>query len=126
MLALAVSCVEDDPAANPGTGIVVAEAPDDFDWSMVRTVVLQVEGMPTDIPVYNTMKVSDKAGNVYLSRRSLMSESFSLQISVPARTDSLIVTYGTVTRRLRLDDELNFSYVTPRPDPEVNPVVEPE
>lgn len=118
-LVLISSCIKDESAPNPGTGIVTTPVPASFDWNMIKTVNIQVAGMPTDIPTHNSLKVSDKAGTVYLNKWTLMSDNGTLSVSVPARTDSLVVSYGSISKTLKVDDgPMNFSYVTPRPNPE--------
>lgn len=119
IIVLISSCIMDEPATNPGTGILVTVAPADFDWNMIKTVTLQLTGMPTEVPVYNTLKVSDKAGIVYLNKWVLMSENDTLSISIPAKTDTIVVSYGALSKKLKVVDGLMVvDYVTPHPDPE--------
>jgi len=115
---LCISCVDDTPKVNPGTGLAVTIAPPQFDWSMISTVNLRVTGMATAVPVHNTLTVAYRDGTAFYRRWSLMSESVTLPLSVPVTTDSLVVSFGTIHKRLPVEEgEVLFNYITPNPEP---------
>ncbi|MGE4569474.1 MAG: hypothetical protein AB7C90_09890 [Bacteroidales bacterium] len=117
---LCVSCIDDAPKVDPGTGLAATVAPAQFDWSMITTVNLRVVGTATAVPVRNTLSVAHRDGSLYLRRWTLMSESVTLPLSVPVTTDSLVVSFGTIQKRLPIvDGELLFDFITPNPEPEL-------
>ncbi len=87
---------------------------------MISTVNLRVTGMATAVPVHNTLTVAYRDGTAFYRRWSLMSESVTLPLSVPVTTDSLVVSFGTIQKRLPIvDGELLFDFITPNPEPEL-------
>ena len=100
-------------------------APAQFDWTMISTVNVRVAGMTTAVPVNNTLVVADRGGVVYLQRWAPMNQSSTLPISVPSNTDSLVVSFGSIQKRLPLvNGELFFDYITPNPEPVL--ILDPE
>lgn len=47
-----------------------------------------------------------------------MSESVTLPLSVPSSTDSLVVSFGTIQKRVPVvGGEVLFNFITPNPEP---------
>ena len=102
-------------------------APAQFDWTMISTVNVRVAGMATAVRVNNTLRVADRGGVVYLQRWAPMNESSTLPVSVPSNTDSLVVSFGSISKRLPIvNGELFFDFITPNPEPELDLDPEPE
>jgi hypothetical protein len=85
------------PAQNPQT-LNDLKAPDSFNWSTGSTVEVKITGLPTVLPVKNTLKISLNDGRVIFSRLHTMSEDLSVKITVPSTENKLILKYGTLTQ----------------------------
>ncbi len=96
MMAFAVfmSCERNDPGTTTDFERLVVADP--FTWSTGNTVMLTVTGLPTVIPVTQTLSVSLPDGSVILRQTHSMDASAELPLSVPNTVNELVVTFGTL------------------------------
>lgn len=99
------------PAQNPQT-LSDLKAPDSFNWSTASTVEVKITGLPTVLPVKNTLKISLSDGRVLLSRLHTMSEDLSVKVTVPSTEKKLTLRYGTLNQNVDiLSGQALFSFI---------------
>lgn len=104
----------------PVTGMNNLVASQSFDWKIIKQVTIDISGFSSQVPITNTLKVSDESGNVYLSTKTFMSEDVSYEISIPSYLTTLIVSFGTVSKTLDISNgRVLFDYVIPVPEADI-------
>ncbi len=99
------------PAQNPQT-LNDLKAPDSFNWSTASTVEVKITGLPTVLPVKNTLKISLSDGRLLLSRLHTMSEDLSVKVTVPSTEKKLSLKYGTLTQSVDImNGQALFSFI---------------
>lgn len=99
------------PAQNPQT-LNDLKAPDSFTWSTASTVEVKITGLPTVVPVKNTLKISLSDGRILLSRHHTMSEDLSVKVTVPSAEKRLTLNYGTLSQSVDImNGQALFSFI---------------
>ncbi len=104
--------VDPMPPAPVPTTLNELKAPDSFNWSTAQTVELMITGLPTVIPVKNTLIISRPDGQILFSRLHTMSEDLTVKITVPSIDKKLVIKYGTVSYTADiLNNQAKFSFI---------------
>ena len=99
------------PSQNPQT-LSDLKAPDSFNWSTASTTEVKITGLPTIVPVKNTLKISLSDGKVLFSRLHTMSEDLSVKVTIPATEKKLFLSYGTHTQDVDImNGQALFSFI---------------
>lgn len=114
LVALNIGCVKDDNApdiTNPKT-MDELNASSDFNWSTSATYTIEVEGLPTDQPIKNTLIITDNAGNVFYTGFHAMSENLTLKLVVPKSIKELNLSFGEIKQKASVvNGKVNFSFI---------------
>jgi len=89
-----------------------------FTWATTKTVSVKVSGFEGDAPIRKSLVLSRKnmPGSYYRGNH-LMSESFNVNLTIPTALDSLVVTYGSVSKTYAISGpEIEVNYVVNYPD----------
>lgn len=90
---------------------------DNFNWRTSDEVVLNVEGLPTDYPQSNTLKVKRINGAEIYKRFTSIDESFSIELTVPVTEEQIIVQFNTIVDTVDINNgSAQFSFI-PKPLP---------
>jgi hypothetical protein len=66
-----------------------------FDWKTTQDVTINIEGIPTPVPVKSTLVIMDQQGRAIHKELHTMSESESISMTLPSHLKSLVVKYGS-------------------------------
>ena len=103
VLLISVSCKKEtetkvDVPSTPGKFSEIKTDPN-FNWSTTREVEVKVLGLKTEMPIANTLVLSNKEKDAnYYTGRHDMSESFTFKIVVPTRQDSMVLSFGSIQK----------------------------
>ncbi len=89
-----------------------------FTWATTKTIAVKVNGFEGDTPIRKSLVLSGKnmPGSYYRGNH-LMSESFNVNLTIPTALDSLVVTYGSVSKTYAVSGpEIEVDYVVNYPD----------
>lgn len=106
------NAVEPQPSAQNPQTLNDLKAPDSFNWSTASTVEVKITGLPTVLPVKNTLKISLSDGQVLFSRLHTMSEDLSVKVTVPSTEKKLTLRYGALTQSVDIiSGQALFSFI---------------
>jgi len=83
-----------------------------FNWSTGNTVTLSITGLPTIVPVKNTLTISLKDGSDAFSSLHLLDQNLTLNLTVPSTEKELKLSYGTATYTVPIiNNKADFSFI---------------
>ncbi len=83
-----------------------------FNWSTGNTVTLSITGLPTIVPVKNTLTISLKDGSSAFSSLHLLDQNLTLNLTVPSTEKELKLNYGTATYTVPIiNNKADFSFI---------------
>jgi hypothetical protein len=89
-----------------------AKVPSDFNWSTGKNVELTITGLPTILPVKNTLTISLPDGNKLYNAYHEMSVNLKLTLVVPATVNELKLKYGSFDEILKIvNNKAEFSFI---------------
>ncbi len=88
------------------------KAPDSFNWSTGQVVTVKITGLPTVIPVKNTLSVSLTNGTKLFSRMHQMDQDLAIKVRIPAVEKQLLLNYGSTTKTIDIEDGIaQYSFI---------------
>ncbi|MBI1315425.1 hypothetical protein GC167_01000 [bacterium] len=75
-----------------------------FDWKTTQDVTINIEGIPTPVPVQSTLVIMDVQGRAIHKALHTMSETESLSMTLPAHIKSLVVKYGSNQKEFAIEN----------------------
>jgi len=85
---------------------------DSFSWNTGTSVKLNIQGLPTIIPIRSTLKISLPDSSVIYNRMHSMSDNLTVDLTIPVTISSLILSYGSQKEVLTVNQgEVSFSFV---------------
>ncbi len=113
LLFFATACKKDGitPTPTPKT-LNDLKASESFKWTTSQTVEVFVTGLPTVIPVKSTLAVYSQDGDVVYKINHTMSQDISFKVIVPAKNNSLRMTFGSFDMNSPISDQrADFSFI---------------
>jgi len=101
-----------DIAPSPQNDIEDIKFDGSFNWSTGNTVTLSITGLPTIVPVKNTLTISLKDGSSAFSSLHLLDQNLTLNLTVPSTEKELKLNYGTATYTVPIiNNKADFSFI---------------
>jgi hypothetical protein len=83
-----------------------------FNWSTGSTVTLNITGLPTEVPVKNTLTISFQNGSTVFSQLHSMDQNLTLNLTVPTTDTELGLKYGSTTYLVPIvNKKADFSFI---------------
>ena len=83
-----------------------------FNWSTGSTVTLNITGLPTEVPVKNTLTISFQNGSTVFSQLHSMDQNLTLNLTVPTTDTELGLKYGSTTYLVPIiNNKADFSFI---------------
>ncbi|MCF8255352.1 MAG: hypothetical protein K9H61_01735 [Bacteroidia bacterium] len=91
-----------------------------FNWTTTRIVDIEVLGLSTRTPIYNTFKLSTKdKASVFYQGKHAMSENIALKITIPAVLDSVLMEFGSIQKTYSVaNSKVTIDYIINYPEEE--------
>lgn len=89
-----------------------------FTWATTKSITVNVNGFDSDSPIRKSLVLSGKnmPGSYYRGNH-LMSEDVSVRLTIPTALDSLVVSFGSVSKTYAIQgSEIDVDYVVNYPD----------
>lgn len=112
-----ISCVKQnlpDPGTLPEekTKLADAKIPDGFDWKTSKTVEVTITGLPTVVPVKNTLTITLPDGNKLYNVYHDMSVNLKLALVIPSTITQLKLKFGSYDETLNIvNNKAEFSFI---------------
>ena len=112
-----VSCVKQnlpDPGTTPKdvTKLADAKVPDSFSWSTSKNVEVSITGLPTVVPVKNTLTITLPDGSKLYNVYHDMSANLKLTLVIPSTVTQLKIKFGTYDETLSIvNNKAEFSFI---------------
>ena len=114
---LTVSCrkdIKNSPTPLPPKATKVSEliATENFKWKTSKTMVLNVVGLNTSIPVSRTLIVSSvDMKEIYFKNLQLMSQTNVSTFVIPSKVTEVLISYGKISKKITLSGTIiQFNY----------------
>ncbi|MFZ4549578.1 MAG: hypothetical protein ACOYN4_19170 [Bacteroidales bacterium] len=83
-----------------------------FNWSTGSPVTLNITGLPTVVPVKNTLTISLQNGSTVFSLFHSLDQSLTLNLTVPSTEKELRLNYGSTTYTVFIvNNKVDFSFI---------------
>ena len=103
---------DENPLVDPAKEISNLQASDQFTWSTAKPVRLKITGLPTVIPVTNTLTISLSNGTKVFNRFHRMDTDLTLDLLVPSEFQELLLGYGSTRQTIQItDNQAQFSFI---------------
>ncbi len=100
------------PLPQTPTALNDLKASDTFSWSTGQTVEIKIKGLPTVIPVKNTLKINLLNGTTLFVRLHQMSQDVTFKLVVPSTEKKLNLVYGTMSNIVEITNGVvEFSFI---------------
>lgn len=112
-----MSCKKDlmsvgDPSITPINSFKEIKTSTNFDWKTSAPVLINITPIPTLSNITNTLLIKTENGDVVFSKLQTMSESFSGEVLVPTKIKKLVVSFGSISKTLDIENnQINFNYL---------------
>ncbi|HBG24658.1 MAG: hypothetical protein A2X17_03500 [Bacteroidetes bacterium GWF2_41_61] len=112
-----LSCIKQnlpDPGTTPEdkTKLADAKVPDSFNWSTSKNVEVSITGLPTVVPIKNTLTITLPDGSKLYNAYHDMSVNLKLTLVVPATVTQLKLKFGTYDETLNIaNNKAAFSFI---------------
>jgi hypothetical protein len=88
------------------------KASETFSWSTGQIVVINIKGLPTVIPIKNTLKIKVSNGTTLFNRFHQMDQDLTFKLVVPSTEKKLTLVYGTVNYPIEIvNGVVEFSFI---------------
>lgn len=121
-ISLLASCAKNLKPGDPIPGVPsrfsALKVSTSFTWATTKALTVKVNGFEGDAPIRKSLVLSGKnmPGSYYRGNH-LMSESFNVNLTIPTALDSLVVSYGSVSKTYAVSGpEIEINYVVNYPD----------
>ncbi len=85
---------------------------DGFDWSTQKSIELNIIGMETNTPIYNTLKITSVDGNtIYNTMFYKMETSSKIKVILPSNINEFKVGFGSIQKVVKVSSgkaDFNF------------------
>lgn len=75
-----------------------------FNWKNTKVILLNVIAANPAITISNTLIVKNENGNVLFSKLQKMNEGYIGNLTVPAKTEKIIISYGSIVKTLTISN----------------------
>ena len=112
-----LSCIKQnlpDPGTTPTnvTKLADAKVPDNFNWSTSKNVEISITGLPTVVPVKNTLTITLPDGSKLYNVYHDMSANLKLKLVVPSTVTQLKLVFGAYNEILNIvNNKADFSFI---------------
>ncbi len=112
-----LSCIKQnlpDPGTTPTnvTKLADAKVPDNFNWSTSKNVEISITGLPTVVPVKNTLTITLPDGSKLYNVYHDMSANLKLKLVVPSTVTQLKLMFGAYNETLNIvNNKADFSFI---------------
>jgi hypothetical protein len=112
-----LSCIKQnlpDPGTTPEdkTKLADAKVPDSFNWSTSKNVEVSITGLPTVVPIKNTLTITLPDGSKLYNAYHDMSANLKLTLVIPATVTQLKLKFGTYDETLNItNNKAAFSFI---------------
>ncbi|MHC1779891.1 MAG: hypothetical protein AB9922_06600 [Bacteroidales bacterium] len=110
-----ISCVKQNlpgPAPEEKTKLADAKVSDGFSWSTSKNVEVVITGLPTVVPVMNTLTITLPDGSKLYNAYHDMSVNLKLTLVIPSTVTQLKLKFGSYDETLNIvNNKAAFSFI---------------
>ena len=110
-----ISCIKQNlpgPAPEEKTKLADAKVSDGFSWSTSKNVEVVITGLPTIVPVKNTLTITLPDGSKLYNAYHDMSVNLKLTLVIPSTITQLKLKFGSYDETLNIvNNKAEFSFI---------------